>query len=225
MTCTVPSCPNLVRTAGYCSKHYQRWWKYGDPLAMRLDRSPIAPGSRFAQLVVLAAEEGGSGSRRYLCVCSCGGQATVRGSHLKSGAIRSCGCLRKQVTAERNASRGHGYAVHGHTHPLYSTWASMHKRCTSPKHKKWPHYGGRGIVVCARWTGPEGFPNFLADMGEKPAWADGGLDRIDNDGNYEPSNCRWSTRSQQRQNRRSPTKTARPSEQEPACRSLASAAQ
>ena len=96
--------------------------------------------------------------------------------------------------------RGHRFPTkHGLTHsPTYETWHAMIQRCTNPRASNWGYYGGRGITVCDRWL--HSFENFLADMGMRPA--DLSLDRIDNDGNYEPGNCRWATAVEQSQNRR-----------------------
>lgn len=86
-------------------------------------------------------------------------------------------------------------------HPLYYTWRSMRSRCNWTNSPRYKDYGGRGIQVCDRWQGLEGFMNFVEDMGDKPS-SKHSVDRIDNDGNYEPSNCRWATREEQQMNKR-----------------------
>lgn len=95
----------------------------------------------------------------------------------------------------------HGHTVAGQRSPTYASWASMHDRCLNPKDKGYPYYGGRGITICERWRGETGFKNFLADMGPRPRGKS--IDRFpNNDGNYEPGNCRWATAKQQINNRR-----------------------
>lgn len=131
----------------------------------------------------------------WLCECDCGRTKVILGGSLRSGYTTSCGCLHKEI-----ASRKH--LIHGHARkklnsPIYGSWCGMISRCTNPRNKQWDNYGGRGITVCRRWYK---FKNFLADMGEAPPGLS--LDRINNDGNYEPGNCRWATAKQQANNRR-----------------------
>lgn len=139
---------------------------------------------------------------QWLCTCSCGSMAIVIAGHLRHNKAKSCGCLQREGAAQRARAKPlrlrHGHAYFGRVTPVYQTWVGMIQRCTNQRGPGWKYYGGRGIKVCDRWL--SSFENFLADMGEKPEGLS--LDRINNDGNYEPSNCRWATRSEQQKNRR-----------------------
>jgi hypothetical protein len=161
-------------------------------------RLEIAPGTRWGRLTYVG--EGGLDKRKRRAVvvrCDCGATKTLGLANIKKGMTRSCGCLRREVTAKKNMT-------HGMTNtPEYKIWDGILDRCnvrggnTNPK----KDYAGRGIMVCQRWQGTDGFANFFADMGERPS-ASHSIDRIDNSGNYEPGNCAWATRHQQARNTR-----------------------
>ncbi len=148
-------------------------------------------GQQFGRWVVLRESYRLHGFVYWLCQCTCGTQQHVSGSTLRKGRSQSCGCVR----AEQIAARNH---VHGkNDHPLYDTWKAIFQRCTNRRSRDYRNYGGRGIRVCERWRS---FENFLADVGPRPPGLT--LDRIDNDGDYAPDNCRWATRQVQRCNQR-----------------------
>lgn len=150
-------------------------------------------GLVFGRFTVINFTGFRSGSSTWNCRCECGKIVNVFGGNLRRGLSKSCGCLRDEVAGKSSITHGKTQTVE------YGIWEGLRNRCQNPKHRVYRHYGGRGIAVCARWND---FTNFIADMGPRPSKGHS-IDRFpNNDGNYEPGNCRWATASQQSDNRR-----------------------
>lgn len=181
--CVVDSCSRLAFCKGYCSSHYHRLKRYGDPLKGGTYR---LPKEQYKQCSIAGCKN--DGSHRGLC-----------NKHY-------CRLIRN---GNPKAIKKMPNGTHATQHPLYNSWRAMFDRCQTPTNAYYKDYGGRGIKVCERWQPPEGFWNFVKDMGPKPSYETSksgraiySLDRIDVNGDYCPENCRWATQSQQVNNQR-----------------------
>ena len=145
-------------------------------------------GQKFGRLTVLELAGRNNGAV-WRVRCECGTEKTVLRCNLVSHSTVSCGCARREA-------KRHGHSRGDGNSPTYRSWAAMLNRVTNPKYAKWHRYGGRGITVCDRWRS---FECFLEDMGQRPPRTS--IDRVNNEGNYEPGNCRWATVAQQSANK------------------------
>ena len=160
-------------------------------------------GQRFGRLVVIGIDPDSVRKTYWYCRCDCGNTKKVRSDSLQSGRIRSCGCLKKEQDKENlindSIRKSSAYGEKVGTTRLYHIWSAMKGRCKNPHDARYHRYGGRGISVCEEWSEDFGsFRKWALENGYDDSLT---IDRIDNDGCYEPSNCRWVTQKQQSNNR------------------------
>jgi len=154
-------------------------------------------GKKYGNLTVISFDHIGECRKSFwLCKCDCGNEIIVTSNHLRKGNTKSCGCITRELTKNINLSHGLSYE------PLYKTYTTMKSRCYNKNTKAYKDYGGRGIKMCEEWK--TDFGKFYNYMTQLPKFGEEGhtIDRIDNDGNYEPSNVRYATAKQQANNTR-----------------------
>lgn len=158
-------------------------------------------GQRFGRLTAIKKtgtyiSPSGAKKIQWLCKCDCGAEIVAIAADLRSGHTNSCGCYQKERTSEASKTHGMRYTA------IYHVWSAMKDRCGNPRNKRYEDWGGRGITVCDEWKND--FQAFYDYVSKLPHFGEAGysLDRINNDGNYEPNNVRWATRIEQNSNKR-----------------------
>ena len=160
---------------------------------MKNPKAKIVAGDSFGRLTIIKELEKENYNRQFLCKCDCGNETQVDSSKLLSGNTKSCGCLKSELLTKNNKTHGMSGTK------IYSVWESMKQRCLNKNDKSYSNYGDRGIKICKEWLEFEPFYEWAIENGYREGLM---IDRVDNDGNYEPDNCQWVKRKTQNNNRR-----------------------
>ncbi len=166
-------------------------------------------GQRFGRLTVINQSSPKYGRVAWWCMCDCGNTVICTSNDLRRGSVSSCGCLRKEIAAAQAHTAGIARGVQLEKHGLsgtrlYAIWKAMRQRCTNPRDKFYPDYGGRGISICPEWDDFSTFHKWAMETGYDPSapFGECTIDRINNDDGYNPTDCRWVTLNTQANNRR-----------------------
>lgn len=150
-------------------------------------------GEKYGRLTVVEYDHSRGNKAYWKCVCDCGMTTVACGNNLRTGTTKSCGCLHREAAARTGRNNSKHNESHDRRTRLYTIWCGMRQRCNNPNRDAYPLYGGKGVKVCDEWNEYDGFKAWAMENG----YADNlCIDRIDSKGNYEPSNCRWITASE-----------------------------
>lgn len=189
---TLIALPSICQTKRLVENNVNNFHKTGS-LSVSLNMRTLKDltGKIFSRLTVVGLHERRGGASYWKCMCECGSERIVIYHSLTQKHTKSCGCLNIDNQRERHTTHGAAFTKE------YNVWRGVKQRCYYPKHSQFKHYGGRGIKMHPSWI--NSFETFIGDMGPRPS-DKYSIDRKDNDGNYEPSNCRWATKGEQSNN-------------------------